>query len=54
MPRPRYQIAEEDVLVVHRWVQAKCRDTVWPQRDAAYTVWDQFPCEHPTATRLQQ
>jgi hypothetical protein len=47
MPRPRDQIAEEDVSVVHRWVQAKCRD-------AAYTAWDQFPREHPTATRLQQ
>lgn len=47
MPRPRYQIAEEDVSVVHRWVQAK-------YRDAACTAWDQFPREHPTATRLQQ
>jgi hypothetical protein len=28
MPRPRYQITEEDVPVVRRWVQAKRRDTV--------------------------
>jgi hypothetical protein len=54
MPRPRYQITEEDVPVVHRWVQAKCRDTVRHQPNAARTAWDQFPREHPTATQLQQ
>jgi len=47
MPRPRYQITEEDVPVVRRWVRAKCRA-------AADTGWDQVPCEYPTATRLQQ
>jgi hypothetical protein len=47
MPRPRYQVTEADVPVVHRWVQAKVRDT-------AHAAWDQFPHEHPTATRLQQ
>ena len=54
MARPRYQIAEEDVPVVHRWVQAKCRDTAWPQPDDAHTAWDQFPCAQPTARQLQQ
>src|SRR5262245_35506491 len=47
MPRPRYQLTEADVPVVHRWVQAKVRDT-------SHAAWDQFPHEHPTATRLQQ
>ena len=47
MPRPRYQLAEEDVPVVHRWVQAKGRDT-------AHAAWDQFPHEHSTAISLQQ
>jgi hypothetical protein len=54
MPRPRYQIADEDVPVVYRWVHAKCRDTVWPQYDAARSAWDAFPRAHPTATQLQQ
>jgi hypothetical protein len=54
MPRPRYQIAEEDIPVVHRWIQAKFRDTVWPQHDAALTTWDQFPGKHPTTIQLQQ
>ena len=43
MARPRYQIAEEDVSVVHRWVHAKCRDAVWPQHAAAPIARDQFP-----------
>jgi hypothetical protein len=47
MPRLRYQFAEADVPVVHRWVQAKGHDT-------AHASGDQFPREHPTATRLQQ
>jgi hypothetical protein len=47
MPRPRYQLAEEDVPVVHRWVQARVRDT-------ARAAWDQFPHEHPSAAPLQQ
>ena len=47
MPRPRYQLAEADVPVVHRWVQAKGRDT-------ARAAWDQFPHEHLTAASLQQ
>jgi hypothetical protein len=47
MPRPRYQLAEADVPVVHRWVQAKVRET-------ARAAWDQFPHEHPSATPLQQ
>src|SRR5215510_13344341 len=45
MPRPRYQLAEADVPVVHRWVQAKVRET-------ARAAWDQFPHEHPSATPL--
>ena len=39
MSRPRYQIAEEDVPVVHRWVYAKLHDTTWPQPDATRTAW---------------
>ena len=54
MPRPRYQIAEEDVPVVHRWVHAKLRDITSPQHDAARTAWGQVPREQPTATQLQQ
>ena len=54
MARPRYQIAEEDVPVVHRWVHAKCRDTAWPQHAAAHTARDQFPRAQPTARQLQQ
>jgi hypothetical protein len=53
MPRPRYQIAAEDIPVVHRWIHAKFRDTVWPQHAAALTTWDRFPGEHPTTTQLQ-
>ena len=45
MPRPRYQVAEGDVPVVHRWVYAKCRDAVWPQHNAARTAWDQQSCD---------
>jgi len=45
MPRPRYQIAEEDVPVVHRWVHAKLRDTTSPQHDAGRTAWGQVPRE---------
>jgi macrodomain Ter protein organizer (MatP/YcbG family) len=47
MPRPRYQLAEADVPVVYRWVQAKVRDT-------ARAAWDQFPHEPSTAISLQQ
>src|SRR5713101_3267688 len=44
MPRPRYQIAEADVAVVHRWVRSK-----FPE-----TTWDQCPLDHPTTEQLQQ
>jgi macrodomain Ter protein organizer (MatP/YcbG family) len=47
MPRPRYQLTEADVPVVHRWVQAKVRDT-------ARAAWDRFPHEHPSVISLQQ
>ena len=40
MPRPRYQIADADVAVVHRWVQAKFRETA--------------PLDPPTTEQLQQ
>jgi hypothetical protein len=40
MPRPRYQITDDDVAVVHRWVRAKFRET---------TLLD-----HPTTEQLQQ
>ncbi len=39
---------------MHRWVHAKCRDTAWPQSDAAHIARDQFPRAQPTAARLQQ
>ena len=26
MPRPRYQMTDDDVTVVHRWVRAKFRE----------------------------
>jgi hypothetical protein len=54
MPRPRYQIADDDVAVVHRWVHAKLRDTTWPQHEAARTAWDQLAREQPSALPLQQ
>jgi hypothetical protein len=47
MPRPRYQFADADVPVMHRWVQAKVRDIT-------RAAWDQFPHEHSTATSLQK
>jgi hypothetical protein len=40
MPRPRYLIADDDVAVVHRWVQSKFRETA--------------PLDHPTTEQLQQ
>jgi len=54
MLRPRYQIAEQDVPTVHRWVHAKLRDIAWPQHEAARTAWKHLPREQPTATQLQQ
>jgi hypothetical protein len=46
MPRPRYQLAEQDVPAVHRWVHAKFHDTARAARS-------QFPREQPTAAQLQ-
>jgi hypothetical protein len=40
MPRPRYQIAEADVAVVHRWVRSKFHETA--------------PLDHPITEQLQQ
>jgi hypothetical protein len=40
MPRPRYQIADADVAVVHRWVRSKFPETA--------------PPDHPTTEQLQQ
>jgi len=54
MSRPPYQIADDDVAVVHRWVRAKFRETAWPQPGASLTAWDRFPLDHPTASNLQQ
>jgi hypothetical protein len=54
MPRPRYQIANDDVPIVHRWVRAKFRETAWPREGASLTAWERFPLDHPTATQLQQ
>jgi hypothetical protein len=44
MPRPRYQITDDDVDVVHRWVRSKFCETAW----------EQSPLDHPTAPTLQQ
>jgi hypothetical protein len=54
MPRPRYQMTDDDVTVVHRWVRAKFRETGWPREGASLTAWDQFPLDPPTASKLQQ
>ena len=54
MPRLRYQLADEDVPVVHRWVYTKFRDTGWPQPTTAPSAWNAFPREQPTATALQE
>src|SRR5712691_7652450 len=32
MPRPRYQIAEDDVAVVHRWVRSKFHESAPPEQ----------------------
>ena len=40
MPRPRYQMTDADVTVVHRWVRSKFRETA--------------PLDHPTTEQLQQ
>ena len=40
MPRPRYQITDADVIVVHRWVRSKFPETA--------------PLETPTTEQLQQ
>jgi hypothetical protein len=52
MPRPRYQLTAADVLVVHRWVQAKLHDPTWPQPDAARTARNQFARAQPTVEAL--
>lgn len=52
MPRPRYQLTEADVPVVHRWVQAKLRDPIWPQPDAAHTARHQLARVQPTVEAL--
>src|SRR5438094_585341 len=54
MPRPRYQMTDDDVAVVHRWVRAKLRESTWPRLGASLTAWDRFPLDHPTASTLQQ
>jgi macrodomain Ter protein organizer (MatP/YcbG family) len=53
MPRPRYQLTEADVPVVHRWVQAKRHDPTWPQPEAARTARDQFARTQPIVEALQ-
>ena len=50
MPRPRYQMTDDDVTVVHRWVRAKFRETGWPREGASLTAWDKFPLDPPTAS----
>jgi hypothetical protein len=44
MPRPRYQISDDDVAVVHRWARSKFREAAW----------DQSPLDNPTPEQLQQ
>jgi hypothetical protein len=52
MPRPRYQLTEADVPVVHRWVQAKLHDSTWPQPDVARAARHQFARTQPTVAAL--
>ena len=54
MSRPRYQMTDDDVAVVHRWVRSKFHETAWPHHDVSLTAWDQFPLDNPTTKRLQQ
>jgi hypothetical protein len=54
MPRPRYEMADDDVAVVHRWLRSKFRETTWSHHGASLTAWDQFPLDHPTARKCQQ
>ena len=44
MPRPRYQMTDADVAVVHRWVRSK-----FPE-----IAWDQCPPDNPTTEQLQE
>ena len=52
MPRPRYQIADADVAVVHRWIRARFRENTWPEDWPHLTAWDKFPLDKPTAKQL--
>src|SRR6266436_1263671 len=54
MPRPHYQIADDDVAVVHRWLRPKLREATWSHHGASLTAWDQFRLDHPTARKCQQ
>jgi hypothetical protein len=47
MPRPRYQIADADIAVVHRWVQSKFHETA--PRDPPTT--EQQPVAHTDALK---
>jgi hypothetical protein len=53
MPRPRYQIADEDIAIVHRWIRAKFREHTWPEDWPQLTAWDTFPLDKPTAKKLR-
>ncbi len=56
MPRPRYQIRDDDVTTVHRWIRERFRTQSprWPKEWGSLTAWDKFPLERPTAKKLQK
>jgi transposase len=53
MPRPRYQIADEDVAIVHRWIRTRFRENTWPEDWPQLTAWDKLPLDKPTAKKLR-
>jgi hypothetical protein len=54
MPRPRYQLTDDDVAVVHRWVRERFRTHGWPEDWPSLTAWDRFPLDKPTTNTLQR
>lgn len=54
MPRPRYQITDEDVAVTHRWVRERFRTHGWPEDWPLLTAWDRFPLDKLTSKTLQR
>jgi len=54
MPRPRYQLTDDDVAVVHRWVRERFRTHGWPEDWPSLTAWDRFPLDKPATNTLQR